>query len=40
MKSQRNPQGKMVDKQIANMTNKHLKKRKKNSGSGTAEFQS
>jgi hypothetical protein len=29
MKSQRNPQGKMVDKQIANMTNKHLKKRKK-----------
>jgi hypothetical protein len=30
----------MVDKQTANKTNKHLKKRKKIPGSGTVEFQS
>jgi hypothetical protein len=32
----------MVDNQMVNKTNKHLKKRKKEkkSGSGTAEFQS
>jgi hypothetical protein len=31
MENQRNQQGEMVDNQTANKTNKHLKKRKKNS---------
>jgi hypothetical protein len=31
MENQRNQQGEMVDNQTVNKTNKHLKKRKKNS---------